>query len=450
MLSVRFRSLPLALGLLLVAGCATAPRGPDVTAADVPRLEAELEARPGDADVRTHLGVAYFRAGELEAARDVLAEAVDSGNAPGSAHLFLGLAHEELEEWTEAREAYSAYLPVAEDSAMEERVRARLALVGRRALQAEARTALTREAELSQAEPTPRSVAVFPFRLFSEDRDLEPLEVALADMMTTDLQLSGGLVVLERSQVQSLLDEMTLAEAGITEEATGARAGRLLRAEHVVQGALTTPAANQLRMDADVLATERRTAVGEVERQDLLEQLFDMEKEVVLEVIDILGVELTPAEREAIHENRAENLLAFLAYGRGLMSMDRGDYSEARQHFQQASQLDPSFQAAQQRAGEAGQLESASEASTTETAEAATTDEGTATAQGDMLGDMTSGVNGTGADNTLGGPGESGGEDTQASERDPTQEATGGEGETSSTTTTIITIGNPGSSGGGE
>ena len=99
-----------------------------------------------------------------------------------------------------------------------------------------------------------------------------------------------------------------------------------------------------------------------------LDALFDLEKTVVFEVLRILGVELTPAEREAINQNRAENLLAFLAYGRGLQAMDEGDYSTASQFFNQSIQLDPGFEAARVQAAEAGEI---GEAATTSTADIA-------------------------------------------------------------------------------
>jgi hypothetical protein len=190
-------------------------------------------------------------------------------------------------------------------------------------------------------------VAVFPFRITTENEDLAPLQVALADMMTTDLKLSGGLTVLERAQVQSLLNEMALTEAGFTSPETGARAGRMLRAEHVVQGALTSLPRDFFRFDTDVLDTTRRASAGEASAEDLLAQVFDMEKETVFQVLDILGVTITPAEREAIGENRAANLLAFLAYGRGLMAMDDGNYSQAQEYFSQSLTLDQNFGPAQ-------------------------------------------------------------------------------------------------------
>ncbi|NIP59694.1 MAG: hypothetical protein GWM92_03220, partial [Gemmatimonadetes bacterium] len=192
-----------------------------------------------------------------------------------------------------------------------------MGVIVRRELRAQAEEALSREAQLTDTPPEARTVAVFPFRLLSENRELEPLGVALADMMITDLGLAGGIQVLERSRIQALLDEMALTEAGYTEEESGARAGRLLRAQHVVQGAVTPVGEETIQMSADVRNTVSRDTEGGTSGEDELTRLFDLEKRAVFDVLDVLGVDLTPAERQAINENRAGNILAFLAYGRG-------------------------------------------------------------------------------------------------------------------------------------
>lgn len=338
--------------LLLAGGCATSLSqiGPE----QIPQLEQEVQANPDDAEARTRLGVAYYNAERFQDARTTLEAALEAGATSGAPYLYLGLTHEELEDWSAAREAYSAYLSSDRAGPLRSEIEARMAYIAQQEMRAEAQAALDREAQLSTQDPEPRSVAVFPFRIVSDDPQLEPLSVALADMMITDLALAGGLTVLERTMVQALLNEMALTEAGYTEPATGARAGRMLRSEHVVQGALTTLGQDRLRLATDVRHTVRRETTGELEDENTLQQLFDLEKETVFQVLDVLGVDLTPAEREAINENRAENILAFLAYGRGLQALDRGDYQEAMSQFEQALELDPGFDMAQ------GQLEQAS------------------------------------------------------------------------------------------
>jgi hypothetical protein len=71
-----------------------------------------------------------------------------------------------------------------------------------------------------------------------------------------------------------------------------------------------------------------------------------------------LDVELTPQERAAIEEVPTQSIQAFLAYSRGLMEEDRGNYGAAAQQYQRASQIDPNFQQAKQQQKKAKSVQS--------------------------------------------------------------------------------------------
>jgi tetratricopeptide (TPR) repeat protein len=357
------------LAAAVVSGCASSL--PQVDPADIPRLEQEAAARPSDTDLQVRLGMARFQAGEYEAARTTLRGAVDAGNESGAAYLYLGMVQEELQDWSAARAAYTRYLEVGASSEGREEVRRRLTMIGRNLLRAQAAQALAQEAEITATGSiTPQSVAVMPLAFNSDREDLEPLIYALSDMMITDFKVSNALVVLERAQVQALLDEMALTSSGYSDRQTGARAGRMLRAEHVVQGVLTTLDADQLQTDADILNVPSGGSAGELTESAVLEQLFDMEKQIVIRTIrEVLGVTLTPAEEQAILENRMQNVLAFVAYGRGLRLLDQGNYAEAQAQFDQAAALEPgSFQGLQMASLEASAMLDAATTSTSDLA----------------------------------------------------------------------------------
>lgn len=443
---------------LAVASAGCAKRIPDATPADIPLIRQQLAESPGDPALQTRLGIALYRSDDFAGAEEVLARLVEEGEPSGAAYLYLGLANEEQEDWAGARQAYQAYLALGADEGVRDDIRGRLALIARNELRQEARQALAREAELATVEPAPRSVAVFPFRLLSDNEDLDPLRLALADMMITDLGLVGGLTVLERSQIQALLDEMALNEAGLTEEATGARAGRLLGSEHVVQGVLTTTGENQLQFDADVLNTESRSSRGRVSDETELEALFEAEKRVVFGILDALQVQLTAAEREAITENRAENLLAFLEYGRGLGAMDRGDYEQATEHFRSAVGMDPGFGRAQMQQQEAADLQTAATTSTDQVASAAGAGSGPGPDVGTTLSGVEAATTGTNANGVVGAatPGTgttttptSTGGSGPPQERNPVPESTG-QDKTGGTVTTKLTVTIPRPGSGGE
>jgi TolB-like protein len=222
-----------------------------------------------------------------------------------------------------------------------------LAQVAREQLKQDARAVLAREQQMSEEPPTARTVAVMPFRLVGMTEDMTPLQTALTDMIITDLSISPAITSIERIKIDAMIDEMLLAQAGLAEKETGARVGRLLKAEHVVQGVLAQSGEKEVRMDATVLNTARREAAGTFNQSEQIDAIFNLEKQIVFNIFDVLGVTLTETEREKINENRATNLLAFLAYGRGLDALDRANFQQAQTYFRQASRIDPSFQRVQ-------------------------------------------------------------------------------------------------------
>ena len=101
--------------------------------------------------------------------------------------------------------------------------------------------------------------------------------------------------------------------------------------------------AARLRVDAAIVNTQTSTLAGGAASENTLEQLFAIEKSLVLQLFDSLGVTLTTAERNAIEQRPTRSLQAFLAYSRGLRLEDQGKYDEASRSYQDALRLDPSF-----------------------------------------------------------------------------------------------------------
>jgi TolB-like protein len=185
---------------------------------------------------------------------------------------------------------------------------------------------------------------VFPFAYRGTDPEWEPLERALAELLVTDLAVPGRLTVLERVKVQSLLDEMALAEAGFTGPAAAARSGRLLGAGRIVQGSFRV-AEQSVAVDAAVVAVGGGTdgRVDPVTGQERVERLLELEQRIALDLHAEMGIALTPAERARIEERPTSSVQALLAFGRGLAASDRGDLDAARQSFAEAERIDPAF-----------------------------------------------------------------------------------------------------------
>jgi tetratricopeptide (TPR) repeat protein len=349
--------------LSCVGACATggAIRVSDVTPQSIPALEAERSQHPQDAAVLARLGVAYFKAQRFQDARSVLDSAVARDPSNGVAAVYLGMTAEQLGDFATARRAYQGYIAVAKNADLLAVARQRLALVDRRQLEYQARQALAGEATLARMPPESNTVAVMPFSYTGADTLLRPLGRGLAQLLVTDLAKSRQIRVLERERMQAILTEMKLSDSGRVDPRTAVRSGHLLRAAAVVQGSLAGLPGDRLRADAAVVDVATVGIKGTASQQDRLSQLFEMEKGLAFQIFSQLGIQLSPAEQEAVNQRPTLNIQAFLAYSRGLLAEDDGDYGRAQAAFDQAATLDPYFRAAIQGAATAGQLSAASQ-----------------------------------------------------------------------------------------
>jgi TolB-like protein len=326
--------------------CAGAPHPARVTPADLTALEARVSEHPDDPALNLQLAKAYYAADRFADARKAVAVTLAATPSSGEAQAYLGLSYEGLAQYDSARAIYTQLLATTPDGRVRRLLSGRLALLTREELRHAAREAIARESLLTRTPPDPNTVAVMPFRYAGSDTTFRPLERGLASLVVTDLSRVQQLRLVERARVQVLLDELKLAETGRVDPATGARSGRLVGAAQVVEGQFATGPRDQVRLDATVVRAADAQIAAAGSNADQLRALFDIEKAVVLELLEKLGITLTPAERVAISERPTRDLTAFLLYSRGLEAEDRGDFGAAAQAFQQASRIDPGFRAA--------------------------------------------------------------------------------------------------------
>src|SRR5207237_9708645 len=132
---------------------------------------------------------------------------------------------------------------------------------------------------------------------------------------------------------QALVDESALQQCGATDSSTNVRAGKIIQAGRIVNGQIVQNA-ERLRVDAAIVNTQTSSVAGGAANENTLEQLFSIEKAIVLQLFDSLGVRLTTAERNAIEQRPTRSMQAFLAYSRGLKLEDQRRYDHARRSYQ--------------------------------------------------------------------------------------------------------------------
>jgi len=439
------RSLVAAGVAMLVVGCASSGQ---VAGNGLTRLERARASRPNDPAVARSLGIAYYKANRFADARTQLDRAVKLDPRDGSAALYLGLTAERQNDIPTAKSAYQSYIRYGRTSRVRKQLEARLAALTRTELQVQAKTAVAQEQQLTSRPGSPKTVAVMPLRFVGSDTSLQPLERGMAELITTDLSRSHELTIVERSRLQALLDEMALQRSGLTDSTTNVRAGRIIQAGRIVNGQIAQTA-QRLRVDAAIVNTQTATVTSGAGNENTLDQLFSIEKVIVLQLFDSLGVRLTTAERNAIEQRPTKSLQAFLAYSRGLRLEDQGKYDDAARSYQDAVRLDPSFGQARQKGADA-QAAAVGVVVTTAVVEANLngTQEGNiarASQQGEAPptnagGDNSASntANNVNPSNSGSTTGQASGATTTAPQRDPLSAATGQESQPKNATVTII------------
>jgi len=332
-----------AVCMLTAGGCATGAGMPAPGPESIRSLESRVQTS-GSADARFDLAVAYHAAGRDADAASTLEPVASAGNADAAAWSLLAMSYEAQDRFGDARRAWDAYLEAGGTRHIDRKARARLQLLERLELHRAVDDAIAREQQLPGS-PDPATVGIFPFALSGPSPELQPLGRAIAELLTTDLGVSGRLTLVERTQVQYLLDELELAESGRVDPATAARSGRIVGAGRIVQGSITGDASS-LRIEASIVPVATGNPSSPVQQSTPLDGLFDAEKQLALALYSGLGIQLTVAERERVLQRPTDNVQALLAFGAGLAADDAGRYAEAVREFERALNLDSGFELA--------------------------------------------------------------------------------------------------------
>lgn len=194
----------------------------------------------------------------------------------------------------------------------------------------------------------PGSVAILYFQN-QGNPELEPLKVGLTQMLTTDLVGAGGAKVVERTQLQAVLDELKLGHSAVADKDTAAKVGKLLGAEYLVLGSYFS-LAGTLRVDARLVRVETGEVVHAFGANGLVAEFLDLERKVAGSFRDRLGalipgvVPALPAIAAAPPEARP--LDAVLKLSDGLLALDQHELTRARESFQAALSADARLDAA--------------------------------------------------------------------------------------------------------
>lgn len=180
-----------------------------------------------------------------------------------------------------------------------------------------------------------KSIAVLPFADFSPGHDQQCLCDGVQEEILTRLSGIRDLKVISRTSTQSFK----------TAPPTLREIGKQLGAAHILEGTVQT-AADNVRVSVRLIKAENDSQLWADKFEARVTDIFAVESEIAMKIAAALATNLTGAEKQALSNRPTQNPEAHEAYLRGLYYWSMftpGDFDKARDYFQRAIDLDPSY-----------------------------------------------------------------------------------------------------------
>lgn len=131
---------------------------------------------------------------------------------------------------------------------------------------------------LAQADARPTvAIMFFNNNVFTKDaRDYDGLSKGIADFLITEMAANPNIRLIERDQVQKLIDEQKLVTGGQVDRETAVRVGKLLGAQHMIFGGFMADPKGNFRIDARAVDVEQGVIEYSERVQDKSDNVMDL------------------------------------------------------------------------------------------------------------------------------------------------------------------------------
>ena len=169
-------------------------------------------------------------------------------------------------------------------------------------------------------------------------------------MVLAELSQNPAVRLVEREQVQKLLDEQGLAAAERVDAQTAARIGKLVGARYMIAGTFID-LYGDFRIDARIIDVETSEIIKVVRSDPKLsdrKQMFRIIQSVSERIME--GTKLPPLPAAKAQASRARNVPteALALYSRALLYQDKGDRKKAIDFYNAAIKAFPEYSEAQE------------------------------------------------------------------------------------------------------
>ncbi|HEY7193265.1 MAG TPA: CsgG/HfaB family protein [Gemmatimonadales bacterium] len=194
-------------------------------------------------------------------------------------------------------------------------------------------------------------IAVFPFTnggSYGQGKeDFDALERGIAGMMISELAQNPAARVVERQEIQRIIDEQNLVGQNRVDPQTAAKVGKLVGARYVVAGTFID-FYGDFRVDVRLVNVETGEIVKTESERMQRDHMFDIIRNVATRLMK--DANLPALQRQASDQRMGRQVPteALTYYSRGLLYADHGQKDKAIEMFNQATTIFPGYTEAEQ------------------------------------------------------------------------------------------------------
>lgn len=201
-----------------------------------------------------------------------------------------------------------------------------------------------------RGQDTRPGIAVLPFNnggSYGQGKeDFDALERGIAGMMISELSANPAARVVERQEIQRLLDEQNLGAQGRVDAATAAKIGKLVGARYTVFGTFVD-FYGDFRVDVRLVNTETGEIVKTESERMQRDHLFDIIRNISTRLMKDANLPALPRQASEQRMGRQIPTEALTYYSRALLYQDRGQKDKAVEMFNRALAIFPEYAEAQ-------------------------------------------------------------------------------------------------------
>ncbi|MCU0645841.1 MAG: hypothetical protein MUC94_16475, partial [bacterium] len=150
------------------------------------------------------------------------------------------------------------------------------------------------------------------------------------------------IMVVERTRIVEVMNEIELGMTGIIDDETAQQAGKLMGVQYILMGHWQK-FGRQFRVNARLVEVETGNIVVSIKETGNEDNVFDLQDSISEQILSNLQITISESDKTKIRKRETVSIEAYKEFSRGLAEYDKGNATETSYHMQKALEYDPDY-----------------------------------------------------------------------------------------------------------